>query len=485
MKVLEADVAVIGSGPSGLAAAAQAAEDGASVIVFEKANVSGGAANMGMGPLGIGTRQQLDMMVDIDLESAFKQFMEYTHWRSDARLVKKYFENSGDTIRWLEESCGVEFAGAYKYFPKSNATWHIVAVNGGIGRNGGAIMNKAIRDYAVENGAQFLMETPAKKILKDDEGKICGVIGTGSDGEDVQVNCKAVVIATGGAGDNPQMLKERTGYTYKGDRFNFALPGLKGDGIRMAEEVGAGSTAMNVERMYLLPESDMGPDCIPAVFMQPNLMVNKQGKRFINEEEMQNTTFTGNAISFQKDAVGFSIIDSKIAKYYMKKGVDVVNFVHHPDDVSDLLDAIENSIANGNPDVVKADTLGELAEKCGIDREQFEETVEEYNEMCDSSDTLFYKPQKFMKPIEKGPFYAGLFRPGAYGTLGGIKIDEDAQVLTADWEKIPGLYAAGTDTCTIYGDSYMFLLPGNTMGYCINTGRFAGSGAAAYAQDDE
>lgn len=485
MRTLEADVAIIGSGPSGLAAAAQASEDGAEVVVFEKANVSGGAANMGMGPLGIGTKQQMDMMVDIDLETAFKEFMEYTHWRSDARLVKKYFENSGDTIRWLEESCGVEFAGAYKYFPKSNATWHIVAVNGGIGRNGGAIMNKGMRDYATENGAQFLMETPAKKILTDEEGKVCGVVGTDASGEDVQCNCKAVVIATGGAGDNPQMIKERTGYTYKENMFNFAIPGLKGDGIRMAEEVGAGSTAMNVEMIYLLPESDMGPDCIPAVFMQPNLMVNKLGKRFINEEEMQNTTFTGNAISFQKDAVGFSIIDTKIAKYYMKKGVDVTNFVHHPDDVSDLMDAIESSIEKGNPDIVKADTIEELAEKCGIDAEQLVETVDEYNEMCDSADTLFYKPQKYMKPIEKGPFYAGLFRPGAYGTLGGIKVDEDMHVLTAEWEKIPGLFAAGTDTCTIYGDSYMFLLPGNTMGYCINTGRFAGAGAAEYAQDED
>ena len=485
MKNLTADVVVIGSGPSGLAAAAQAAEDGASVVVFEKANVSGGAANMGMGPLGIGTRQQLDMMVDIDLESAFKRFMEYTHWRSDARLVKKYFESSGDTIRWLEEACGVEFAGAYKYFPKSDATWHIVAVNGGIGRNGGAIMNRHIRDYATENGAQFLMETPAKQIVKDEEGRICAVVGVDASGEEVRCECKAVVIATGGAGDNPQMIHERTGYTYRGNMFNFAIPGLKGDGIRMAEEVGAGSTPMNVEMMYILPNSDMGPDCIPAVFMQPNLMVNMLGKRFINEEEMQNTTFCGNAISFQKDAKGIAIIDSKIARYYMKKGVDVVNFVHHPEDVSDLLEAIENAIANGNPDIVKADTIEELAEKLGIDPEALEETVDEYNDMCEGSDTLFYKPQKFMRPIEKGPFYAGIFRPGAYGTLGGIKINEDAQVLTADWEPIPGLFAAGTDTCTIYGDSYMFLLPGNTMGYCVNTGRFAGSGAAAFAQEED
>lgn len=483
MKMMEADVVVIGAGPSGLSAAAQAAENGLSVVVFEKAAVAGGAANMGMGPFGAGTRQQQDMMVDMDVERAFKMFMEYTHWRCDARLVKKYFENSADTIRWLEEACGVEFAGAYKYFPKSEATWHIVAVNGGIGRNGGAIMNKHILEYAKENGAEFYMETPAKKLLQDENGRICGVIAVGKDGEEIQCSCKAAVIATGGAGDNPVMIKERTGYTFQEDMFNFAIPGLKGEGIRMAEEAGAASTPMNVEMIYILPNSDFGPDCIPSVFMQPNLMVNQLGLRFINEEEMQNNTFTGNAISFQKGAVGYSILDSKIAKGYMKKGVDVVNFVHHPESVADFAEAVDNAIENNNPDVVKADSIEELAEKLGIDPETLEETIDEYNEMCESTDSLFYKNCKYMKPIEKAPFYAAKFRPGAYGTLGGIKINENAEVLKPDWDKIPGLYACGTDTCTIYGDSYMFLLPGNTMGYCINTGRFAADSASEYIDE--
>ena len=485
MKTMEADVVVIGGGPSGLSATAQAAENGMDVVLLEKANVVGGAANMGMGPLGIGTKQQSDMMVDIDVERAFKKFVEYTHWRTDARLVKKYFENSGETIKWLEETVGVEFAGAYKYFPKSDATWHIVAVNGGIGRNGGAIMNKHLAEYAEENGAKILFETPAKKILKDDEGKVCGVLAVDKDGEEVQVNCKAVIVATGGAGDNPEMIKERTGYIFHGNMFNFAIPGLKGDGIRMAMEAGAATTPMNVEMMYILPNSDFGPDCIPSVFMQPNLMVNQLGKRFINEEEMQNTTVCGNAISFQKGAVGYSIIDSRIAKQYMKKGVDVVNFVHHPEDVADFQEAVEASIANDNPDVVMADTIEELAQKLGIDPEALEDQVDEYNEMCESRDTLFYKDPKFMKPIEKAPFYAAKFRPGAYGTLGGIKIDEDAKVLDDNWDPVPGLFACGTDTCTIYGDSYMFLLPGNTMGYCVNTGRFAGDSAADYVNDLE
>lgn len=483
MKKLETDVAIIGAGPSGLAASVQAAEDGARVMVFEKANVVGGAANMGMGPLGIGTKQQQAQMVDIDVERAFKMFMDYTHWRVDANLVKKYFENSASTIEWLEDM-GLEFAGAYKYFPKSEATWHIVAVNGGIGRNGGAIMNKTMMEKGKELGVEYFLETPAQKILKDDEGKICGILAKDKDGEEIEVSCKAVIVGTGGAGDNPQVIKERIGYTFGEDMFNFAIPGLKGEGIKMVMEAGGATTDMNVEMIYILPNSDFGPDSIPATFMQPNLMVNRLGRRFINEEEMQNTTFTGNAISVQPGRIGYSIIDSSILKGYKKRGLDVTNFVHHPENIDDFEQAVEDSIANNNPDVVKADSIEELAEKLGIDPEKLVDTVDEYNDMCDSYDEQFFKDRRFMKPIRKAPFYAGKFRPSGYGTLGGIKINDDAQVLDDNWNPIPGLYACGTDTCTIYGDSYMFLLPGNTMGYCLNTGRFAGEGAAAYCDED-
>jgi len=479
MKKLETDVVVVAAGLSGLSAAASAAENGARVIAFEKSNTVGGAANMGMGPLGLGTKQQKDMMVDIDVERAFKMFMEYTHWRVDANLVKRYFENAGDTITWLEDM-GVEFAGAYKYFPKSEQTWHIVAVNGGIGRNGGAIMTKAIMDFARDNGAEFHLETPVQKVLKDDSGKICGVIARGPDGEEIEVSCKAAIICTGGAGDNPDIIKERTGYTFREDIFSFAIPGLKGDGIAMATELGAATTEMSMEMMYILPNCDMGAASIPAVFMQPNLLVNQFGQRFIDEEQMQNTTFTGNAISIQKGRVAYSILDSSILRGYKKNGPDVVNFVHRPDTVADFDDIVTEYIANGNPDVYKADTIEELAGMLGIAPGALAETVDSYNEMCKSSDLQFYKHRRFMKPIAKAPFYAGRFRPGAYGTLGGIKINTSAEVLDCDWNAIPGLYAAGTDTCTIYGDSYMFLLPGNTMGYCINTGRFAGESAADY-----
>ena len=480
MKKIETDVVVIAAGLSGLAAAASAAENGARVIVFEKSNTVGGAANMGMGPLGIGTKQQKDMMADIDVERAFKMFMDYTHWRVDANLVRDYFERSSDTIAWIEDM-GVEFAGAYKYFPKSEPTWHIVAVNGGIGRNGGAIMTKAIMEHAKSNGAEFYLETPVTKVLIDDDGKVRGVSARGTDGSMLEVSSKAAIICTGGAGDNPEMINERMGYTFNVDMFNFAIPGLKGEGIMMAEEVGAARSDMNVEMIYILPNSDFGAQSVPVVLMQPNLMINQDGERFINEEEMQNNTFTGNAISIQRGKVGYSILDSSILRGYKKNGPDVVNFVHNADSVDDFDAVVTQYIAEGNPDVYKAGSIRELADMIGVDPGALEETIDDYNAMCGTADTRFFKRRKYMKPIVKAPFYAGRFRPGGYGTLGGIKINRKTEVLDINWRPIPGLFAAGTDTCSIFGDSYMFLLPGNTMGYCLNTGRFAGENAADFA----
>ena len=115
MKTYDAQVCVIAGGPAGLSAAVSAAEKGMKVVLLEKAAAVGGAANMGMGPLGIGTKYQKAQMVDITVEKAFNMFMEYTHYQVDARLVKRYFSQSASTIEWLE-SMGVEFEGEITKF---------------------------------------------------------------------------------------------------------------------------------------------------------------------------------------------------------------------------------------------------------------------------------------------------------------------------------------------------------------------------------
>ena len=252
MKTYECDIAVIAGGPAGLAAAVTAAEQGANVIVLEKSNTTGGAANMGMGPLGVETDIQRQNMIGITREEAFRKFMDYTHWRTDARLVREYIWKSADTIEWLQDM-GVEFLGAYKYSPDSEATWHIVKSESGMGPRAAGALIKTLTKRAEELDVTILLETPAKKLEKNEDGQICGVWATDVNGEEVYVDCCAVVIATGGFGDNPEMIKELTPYEWGKNMYSFRIPGTVGDGIKMAWEVGAGRTETNMEVSYSTP----------------------------------------------------------------------------------------------------------------------------------------------------------------------------------------------------------------------------------------
>ena len=482
MRELETQICVIAAGPSGLAAACQAAEDGADVIVVEKAASVGGAANMGMGPLGIGTRYQKQQMIGISVEKAFNMFMEYTHYNVDARLVKRYFDQSADTIEWLEDM-GVEFEGAFPYFPKSEATWHIVKTGKEIGPRAASVMNNAMYNRALELGVQVLTETPAKKILMED-GKVTGVLAVDKDGEELKISCGAAIICTGGAGANPEMIKSETGYRFGEDMFNFAIPGIMGEGLKMAWEAGAQKTPVRVEQAAGIEQADNLPSSISNVFYQPNLLVNFKGKRFMNEEQMQNTTYLSNAVSHQKNRRGYIIVDSSILRYYRKNGVDVVSLVRiDPSVGSDFDEGFQIIEDEGRTAFAKADTIEELAEKMGIDVDNLVETVDDYNDYCDSTDEEFFKDKKYMRPIVKAPFYCATIVPGGYGTVGGVKINENCEVLDNDFEPIPGLYSAGADSNNLYDDSYMFLLPGNSMGYCVNSGRIAGMEAAEYVED--
>lgn len=200
---------------------------------------------------------------------------------------------------------------------------------------------------------------------------------------------------------------------------------------------------------------------------------------------MQNTTFLSNVASHQKGRVCFSIVDSSIVRYYMKNGVDNVSLVRPDPDVSDFIDGVKMAQENGNEGLFIADSIEELAEKAGINAGNLVDTVEEYNDFCDSVDEEFFKDKRYLRPLIKAPYYAGRVRPGGYGTVGGIRINENCEACNKDFEPVPGLYAAGADACNIYDDSYMFLLPGNSMGFAVNTGRIAGMSAAEYVDDED
>jgi fumarate reductase flavoprotein subunit len=497
MPEIETDIAIVGAGAAGLAASIAAAEKGARVAVFEKGATTGGAASMGMGPFAVESKLQRMKNVTLTREQAFKIFMDYTHWRVDARLVSSFINKSADTIEWLEEM-GVVWGAVESYVRGSYPTHHQVKPpNGRAGTPMSAgTMTKCMTDRAKQLGAKFYLRQPAKQLLKE-RGVMTGLVLEG-DTEEIEVAAKAVIITTGGFGASQEMIKKHTPYEFGKNLFSIRVPGTVGDGIRMAWEAGAGSEGTNIEISSVagadsramvgdISDSSRMNNMVfsPATptFQQPNLIVNLLGERFMKEDEMGNGTFLGNAVARQKDSIGFIIYDSAVARLFEEQGLDWPSAISLTTKVPEIEVEVRKAVADGNRDLFVADSLEDLARQTGIDPVALKTTVDEYNAACDCGrDDIFHKRPLYLRPLRQPPFFAGTIRPSGYGSLGGIKINHRTEVITKDHQVIPGLYAAGTDACSIYADSYVFVLPGNTMGFALNSGRIAGENAADYVR---
>lgn len=472
------DIAVVAAGPAGLAAAISAAEKNKKVLVFEKENITGGTANMGMGPLGIDTHIQKANFNDISVADALKNHMEYTHYRVNGRLVARYFRKSADTIKWLE-NMGTKFAGAFRYFKESNATWHIVDPgNGKLGPGCAAPMFKNMTSRAKELGVKFYLQTPVENLIKED-GKVIGLVAK-SDNAIYTVKAQAVIVATGGYGSSYDMLKKRQGFELNKNFFTFNVPGIEGEGLKMMWKAGAQKYGDTVEMIYILPHN-MKYMVADGSLRQPNLMINQNGDRFMDEGMLGNTTFSGNAIFQQPGHYAYVIMDRNILHKYQKEGPDIWDIVHPSDQFDHLEETIKHAQKDNYKAIITADNIAELANKLNIPTEKLKKTINQYNKYCEKGkDDEFYKKNKFLHKITgKGGYLVGKYYSGAYGTVGGVKINENCQVLDDSNHEIPGLFSAGSDANTIYADSYNFTLPGNTMGFAINSGRIAGSEAAA------
>jgi fumarate reductase flavoprotein subunit len=213
-------------------------------------------------------------------------------------------------------------------------------------------------------------------------------------------------------------------------------------------------------------------------------MVNIQGERVINEEFMQTTPFFGNIVARQKNRCTFMIFDEDTKKYYQEIGLDFRPGVMLPFNLT-TIDNFDNELKQaldkGSKELFLAGSSEELAAKTGIDSEELKKTIAEYNQACETGrDIIFNKNPRYLRPVKRSPFYAAKLVLGGFGTLGGIKINYRTEVLNKDFEVIPGLYAAGVDANSITGDTYIFILPGSTFGFAVNSGRIAGEEAARY-----
>lgn len=483
MVKIKTNLAVVAAGPAGLAAAISAAEQGVEVCVFEKAATVGGTANMGMGPFAVESNIQKRSFSNLKKEDAFRRFMDYEHWAVDANLVHNYIWRSGDTINWLEDM-GVTFAAAAKYFPDSEATWHLVMPDSGVpGPRAAGTMTRIMANHAREMGVRFFMETPVLQLIRQGK-KVTGLVAKDANGEVIEVSADAVVIATGGFCDNPEMIKEQCGYTFGMDMFNNRVPGVKGDGMRMAWEIGAKKSRIDMELM-LANGMPILTHTGEFLFRQPSiLVVNKLGERVMNEELIQNASVAANIIRRQKDSTAYAIVSDKIVKHYSRHGLDFPTMVALGDPTQNFDEELERASEQYPDCAFRADSLEELAQKIGIDESVLQDTVDRYNDQCDQNyDDDMCKDRRYLRPITGKMFYAERVALGAYGSLGGIAINSKLEVVDNEDYPIPGLYGAGSDVCNIYNGTYMFYFPGSTMGFALNSGRMAGENAAEYIID--
>jgi fumarate reductase flavoprotein subunit len=472
MKDVKGDLIVIGAGPSGLAAAITAAENGSRVIVFEKLAHTGGAALQASHVFGVESKLQKLKQVSLTREQAFKIWMDFNHWSVDASLVKAFINKSASTIDWLEKM-GTEFWDLTCHGRGNYFTGHIVKakapLSGSLGAASYMMANMAARAKVL--GIQIFIKAQVKQILKEN-GIVTGVTAETRDGEKIQARAKAVVIGTGGLGGILGPI----------------LPNLKGDGFRMAREVGADVAEGTMVRYKkgTIPESSV----VTAywLFLYPHLIVNQLGERFCDEEITITTPYMVKVLAKQKNRCAFTIFDENTKNYFVENGMEYPGLFGVPQfgepmwEVKDFDSQMKQNVKRWPEDYYIAGSLKELASQTGINLDGLTKTLEEYNEACKTGrDDAFNKNARYLRPVNEPKFYAYKTTPFASGTPEGIKISRRFEVLTEDFDVIPGLYAAGTDVAgSIHGDCYPNVLPANNLGWALNSGRLAGENAFKY-----
>lgn len=478
-----------------MAAAISAMEMGAaSVVLLEKAGSPGGSTAMAHDIFGIESPVQKRAWFESSKDEIFNVHMDWTHWTVDPKIVRAFIDKSGDTVRWLEEM-GQGFQLMPMYPNQSPLIRHAL-------KGRGVELCKLLRRNAEDRGAVLLTRTRATKILRDESGQVTGVVAETKDGE-IAIGAKAVIITTGGYGNNREMLKKHYPHyketmTYDGPRSN------TGDGIPLATEVGAataGLGSMNLHGPSLMSRS--GADSLsiddavdargnplkvqlmPMCLEPDTIWVNKRGKRYVNECYILQFFAYGHIVARQPEGISYTLYDTALLRHKEKEGIyDQMAPGWFPADTYIChipLPGLEREMNRPNDMVKIADTWDELADWMGVDRAALTATVDEYNAACDQAhDPIFGKNRKYLRALRTPPFCAILGQVHICDTIGGIKIDEKMQVIDTQDSPIPGLYAAGVTTGGWEGETYDYNLTGHLVGFAINSGRIAGESVVEY-----
>lgn len=507
---INVDVAIVGAGGAGLAAAVRSIQHGEKVAILEKYPQIGGNTSRAGGPMNAaepewqnkfkalpGEKETLEELaktpidkIDPEYQDDFKklqaQIKEYVDSgadylfdssllheiqtylggkRTDLKgneihgkypLVHELVTHALNSVKWLQD-LGVKFDNS-----------EVTEPVGGLWRRGhkpvepmGYAYIHILGDWVRDHGVNPYLETRVEHLIIED-GKVRGVIAKRADGSKLTVHAKAVILTAGGFGANTKMVQKYNTYWAKidDDIATTNSPSITGDGINLGLEAGADLFGMGF--IQLMPVSDpktgeifTGLQTPPANF----IMVNQKGKRFVNEFAERDTLAKA---AIANGGLFYLIADDKIKETAYNT----------------TQESIDAQVKAGT--LFRADTLEDLAKQVGMDPDTLVQTIKTYNEDVDKGeDPEFHKNVLGLK-CEVAPFYATPRKPAIHHTMGGLVIDTKAHVLNKDGKVIDGLYSAGENAGGIHAGNR---LGGNSLADIFTFGRIAAN--TAYEEHGE
>ena len=492
---VDADVVVVGAGGAGMTAAITAAAEGKSVVILESQSMVGGNSVRATGGMNAGKTVYQDENefgesagVEKTLKTAAEKYADNEtitalaktvseQWAAyqanptgyfdsvelmeldtmiggkginDPELVETLCANSADAIDWLDEH-GITLHNVSSFGGASVKRIHRPVNAEGKTVSVGSYMIPLLQENCEKAGVKMMLDTTATEILTDANGAAVGVKATGASGETVTVNAKAVVLASGGFGANLDMVVK-----YKPELKGFMTtnaPGIQGQGIEMAQAIGAATVDMDQIQIHPTVEANTAALITEGLRGDGAILINEEGQRFIDEVGTRDVVSAAEIA--QTGSYSWLVVDQAMA---------------------DASSVIQGYIKKGY--TVTGSTYEELGKAMGVDAAAFAETMEKWNGYVEAKNDPDFGRTSFANPLNTAPYYAVKVTAGVHHTMGGLKINANTEVLNEKGEVIPGLFAAGEVTGGVHGANR---LGGNAVADFTVFGRIAGAAASDYA----
>lgn len=458
---LSSDVIVVGGGAAGMAATIRLEEAGKSVILVEKTSSLGGTIRVSGGNQVVqGSKVQKEAGVTNDsVKSMEEDFLKNGDQLNDAELLGIYAKNVGAATDWLSDDVGVRYnmEGGLHQLAEYAINRELAYDEGGIGAA------ETLNDKVHATDANVLLNTAAKHLIVEN-GKVTGVEAESQKGKKYTLKADAVILATGGYGNNNDLLpaSARNGLFYGLDSSN-------GEGLVMAvEDANAGTTHMEYIKEYpngVETSKKHAKSTIAGnitAFSKAAILVNQKGERVVNEKASNHDIL--NALKKQSGETLYLVMDEATFNEWKTKlaaaGLS-----------EDMIDAYVANNGKSEPVCTMGATIKEAAEAAGIDGNALTKTIEKFNTYVeDGEDKAFHRAKEYLtSTFAEGNIYIVEQKARYATTMGGLDVDGNLQVVDTNGKEIDGLYAAGEIIGGVMGDDSP---SGANNGWALTSGKY-------------